>query len=218
MRQALKNIFGGALLLLGGCHSVSHAHLVAIPDTPVEQRYKIAILDFENATGNSQYSTLIDDLSDSLLNELSKYSRFRIVERKKLQQVLAETKLQMTGITSEADVKQLGHQLGAEAVLFPELISVTQEDVKDNALIAYTLHRKTKVVISARLVDLQSNEVIASAKSSGYKNENRRVAFGVIGAGNFSDQQTSILAAMEPAIEQLANDLAARTSPKRQKN
>ena len=93
------------LVFLAGCSSA--AKLKTLPELPFEKRHIIAVLDFENRTGNQQYNTVLNGLCDSVIDELLRYGRFRIVERERLDDILSEFKLEMTGFIDDKYVKEL---------------------------------------------------------------------------------------------------------------
>lgn len=149
------------LAFVAGCSSASK--LKTLPELPYEKRHIIAVLDFENKTGNEEYDIVLNGLSDLVIEELLKYGRFRIVERERLNDILSEFKLEMTGFIDDKYVKEIGKHLGVDALFLGSLKSVTHKENKNFAGLAYTLKRKTEVVLSAHLVSVETNEIISSS-------------------------------------------------------
>ena len=91
-----------------GCASEKNPSLKSIPDVSFPKRHIIAVMDFENKSGNPNYDIMLDGLNDSIVDELLKYERFRIVERERRDDILSEYKYEATGFVDDRHVKQLG--------------------------------------------------------------------------------------------------------------
>jgi curli biogenesis system outer membrane secretion channel CsgG len=197
-----------------GCQSVSHARLVRVKEYPHSKRFIIAITDFENTSGDPSNDKYIKGLSDVLIQEVISYGRFRIVERERLHQVLEELDLELAGLVTSEKRKEVGQVLGADALLFAGLKTITSEDEKTSAVIAYRMKRRTDVQLWARLVHAETGEILSSSTANAYLKQTRSVAFGVVKSGEFTDEEIAIQRAIEVAIKQLANDIAASTPAK----
>ena len=207
----MKKLLVISLLLLVGCQSVSKTKLKTLSDIPFEKRYIIAVMDFENKTGNHEYDALLNGLNDVMIEELLKYRRFTIVERENLPDIMSELAYEMTGFVNAKHVKELGNHLGSDALLFGTLKSVVHREKKNHGGLAYTLKRTTEVTLSTRLVSVETCEILSSSKMTSSIIQRKNVALGFAKSGNITDEQTAIWSALDIAIKQLANDLADRT-------
>jgi curli biogenesis system outer membrane secretion channel CsgG len=72
------------------------------------------------------------------------------------------------------------------------------------------LNRKTEVVLSARLVNVETSEVLLSSKASRYIIQKKKSALGFAEVSNLTDEIKATRAVMDEAIKQLANDIAER--------
>ena len=113
------------------------------------QDVTIAVFDFEN---NGLKPHEVRQLSTRLESELVKNGGFKVVERSKIDEILKEQKLQMSGIIDKKYLIDIGEMLGAELIV---LGSVGEFGG------LYT--------ITARLVDIESGQI---TKSADYDTEN----------------------------------------------
>jgi TolB-like protein len=205
-------LFVGAGMI--GCASAPKARLVEVSERPHGQRFLVAVLDFENRTGDAGKDHFAKAAAGSLMDELQKYGRFRFIERQKIESIEGELKHQYSGLVNEADAKTLGRQLGADAVLIGSLDAVTSDRKKRTLIILSKEDRRTEAVLSGRLVMVESAEVLAASKAVGVAVEKKRMAFWIARLGNIGDGDAAVQVAMDMALQQLANDIAARTPAK----
>jgi curli biogenesis system outer membrane secretion channel CsgG len=198
------------LLLFLGCQSTTKPNLKTPQSYSFQDRFIIAVPDFENETRSSEYDVFLGGMSDLMIEELLKFNRVRIVERTKLDRVLDELALQATGLTDPDSIKQVGKHLGVDALLIGSLNSVTHTQKKTSGFLAYMLNRKTEVVLSARLVNVETSEVLLSSKASRYIIQKKKSALGFAEVSNLTDEIKATRAVMDEAIKQLANDIAER--------
>ncbi len=82
----------------------------------------IAVLYFDNTSGIADLEPLRKGLADMLITDLSKIKALKIIEREKLEELLKEIELSLSGIVDENSVKEIGKQLGAEFLLMGSYI------------------------------------------------------------------------------------------------
>ena len=107
------------------------------------QEITIAVFDFRNFGIKKNDVEL---LANRLQSELVKIGGHRFVERKKIDDLFKEQKLQMSGMIDEKNIIEAGKMLGAELIVIGEIGKIGNN---------YT--------ISARLVNVESSEIIKSA-------------------------------------------------------
>ncbi|CAB1063898.1 hypothetical protein D1BOALGB6SA_8683 [Olavius sp. associated proteobacterium Delta 1] len=202
------------LVLCVGCASATSPSFKSIPDLSFQERQIIAVMDFENKSGNPKYDILLKGLSDSVVDEMLQYGCFRIVERQRRNDILSEYEIEATGFVDDRYVKQLGKHLGVDALLFGNLKSVTHREKKNHGGLAYTIKRKTEVVLSARLVSVDTSEILSSSTVAAHVTQNKSVALIFARSGNMTDEETAIRSALNIAVKQLVNDVAYRTPAK----
>lgn len=85
------------------------------------QKPVIAVLDFEPI---SVRSSLARGVAEFLRTELVNTGEYRVVERTKLEKVLSEQKLGMTGMVDESTASEIGKMLGAKLVVTGSVIAM----------------------------------------------------------------------------------------------
>lgn len=122
------------------------------PAAPAQKR--IAVLYFDNTGKNAELDVLSKGLADMLITDLAQAQSVRVVEREKMEAVLAELKLQRTSSFDPATAQQLGKMLGAEYLLvgsYFELLGTFR--------------------IDARLIRVDRMEVVLTQGLNGKKDE-----------------------------------------------
>ena len=95
------------------------------PNSQATNSISVAIIDFESqAPGNDQLGT---QLSDILTARLSIYDQFRLVERKKLDDLLKEQELNLTGMVDSVDAVKVGKLIGAKILIFGRAFAVDRD-------------------------------------------------------------------------------------------
>ena len=118
--------------------------------TNIADQKTIAILYFDNSSGNSQLDALKKGLADMLISDLSNLQMLRVVEREKLEEVMAELKLSSGREFDSATRQKLGKLLGAETILFGSYFEMIGQFRMD-----------------ARIVKTETGEILKSEGVSG---------------------------------------------------
>jgi TolB-like protein len=125
----------------------------ATPPAPAAPR-TVAISYFDNNTGKAEYDPLAKGLADMLITDLGQVQALRIVEREKLNQVLAELKLSRSKFVDPKTAQRLGKGLAAQFILSG----------------GYTLAGDT-IRIDARVFNVETGAVLTSERVEGKKDE-----------------------------------------------
>lgn len=118
--------------------------------TDASDQRTIAILYFDNSSTNSQLDPLKKGLADMLISDLSNLNMLRVVEREKLEEVMAELKLSSSKDFDAGTGQKLGKLLGAETILFGSYFEMIG-----------------KFVMNARIVKTETGEILKSEGVSG---------------------------------------------------
>ena len=70
------------------------------------------------------------------------------------------------------------------------------------------------MVLSARLVSVDTSEILSSSTVTSYVSQQKSVALVFARSGNMTDEETAIRSALDIAIVQLVNDVVYRTPAK----
>src|SRR5271157_5134972 len=203
------------------------------------RRKRVAVFDFDFATVQSSSAALFGQnvdvgkgISDLLVTYLVKDGTYSVIERKALDKILAEQNFSNSDRANPASAAKLGKLLGVDAIIVG---SVTQfgNETKNLGLggaggnwgghgLGGFGHKNSKAIVglSARLVDIDTGEILVVAEGKG---ESSRSSTSMLGGGgnwhgggggdvNFgsSDFQSTIIGeATKLATDQLATDVVA---------
>jgi TolB-like protein len=94
----------------------------------------LAVLYFNNQSGRADYNSLQKGLAFMLMHDYSKIKQknFQVLERGKLQAALDELKLGMSGLVKPDTAPRVGKLLGAETILYGDLLSDKKAELKVN--------------------------------------------------------------------------------------
>ena len=174
--------FGGAgvlalaVVMLTGASGVSAQGKSARPT--------VALLDFDFGTVQQWWSGNWDigkGISDMIVDELVNDGSFRVIERKRLDAILAEQNFSNSerADPSAATVAKLGKVLGVKYLIVGSITKFGMEQKKQGiggggfggggfGLGAIGRQKgKANVAITARIIDISSAEIMASAKGDG---------------------------------------------------
>ena len=124
-----------ALFILSGCAGNKKAVMWTSPDFNVYQFQVYTILPFEDRNAEkykADYPDAADVVKDAFETAFLK-TRNRIVERRRLQAIISETKFAQTGLTEEQGI-EIGKMLNTDIVIFGTVKSF----YKGNILGSYT--------------------------------------------------------------------------------
>jgi len=181
--------------------AVAGVFLATVAGRAAEQstRPSIAVLGFEYGTIERWWSGTQDigeGISDMLVDELVNDGSFRVIERKRLDAVLAEQNFANSERTdpSARTLAQLGKVLGVKYLVVGSITKFGTE--KSNKSIsgggwgsAYgvgsvgTSKGKANVAITARIIDTTTAEIMASAKGDGTSKRSGLLLGGAGGGG-----------------------------------
>jgi len=214
--------------------------LPALAQTQGQPRKKrVAILDFEYGTVRTHVAALFGSdvdvgkgIADLLVKHLVKDGTYSVIERKMLDKILAEQNFSTSDRANPASAAQIGKILGLDAIIVG---SITQfgGETKNTKVggvgggiggfgIGGFGRKKTKaiVTIDARVIDIDTAEILAVADGKG---ESKRESTSLIGGGGSwggfgaggvdmstsGFEETIIGEAVKAAVEQMSTGLIA---------
>ena len=145
----------------------------------------LAVLDIE---GSEKLQGKVDlNPSDMLTTALVKSGRFQMVERNKIDRVIKEQNFQMSDLVDNSKAIEVGKLLGAEAVVFGSITSVSQTKIDK---FAYDVI-KTEVGIDVRVVGTETGKILISETATG-TTEDRLIttASGTVVSGSLSNNSS----------------------------
>ena len=208
--------------------------------SPTQGRKKrVAIMDFDYATVHSSTAALFGQdidvgkgISDLLVTYLVKDGSYSVIERKALDKIMAEQNFSNSDRANPTSAAKIGKLLGVDAIIVGSITQFGNETKNMNlggaggALGGFGLggfgHKKSKaiVAVTARMVDIDTAEILAVAEGKG---ESQRESTSLLGGGGnwhgfgggnadfgSSDFQQTILGeAVKAAVEQTSSGVIA---------
>lgn len=165
-----------------------------------QQKKRIAIIDFDYGTVRSGVAALFGGdvdvgkgISDVLVEKLLHGGKYTVVERKMLDKVLAEQNFSNSNRAHNATAAQIGKLLGVDAIVVGSITQFGRDDRSQGVggggwggLGKYGLggvqakQAKAVVGISARLIDVNTGEILAAMTGAG---DSQRKGVGMTGGG-----------------------------------
>jgi len=197
------------------------------------ERKRVALMDFEFGAVQKWWEGNWDigvGIADLIVNELVNDGTYSVIERKQLDTILAEQNFSNSDRANASTAAQIGKVLGLNAILVGTITQFGTEAKKSRfggliggfgGLGGATVGKsegKAKVVITARIVDVNTAEILASHQGEGESKRSGMLLGGVgAGSGGFgaggiemgsSDFRESILGeAVQAAVEELSQKL-----------
>lgn len=210
-------LWGGLACALALC-------AVAVGDASAQgaKRVAVAVMDFEYGTVDNwwgQYDIgkgMADQVVDALVNDGS----FRVIERKKLDTVLAEQDFSASDRAdpSAAKLSKIGKVLGVRYIISGSITKFATESrgggVKVKGIGLGGKKAKSSVNLTARMIDTTTGEIMLSAKGVGESSKGGGFDFskGGFGVGTDSEEwrNSGLGDAQEMACNELVTQLIAK--------
>lgn len=211
----------------------------APPAAPQGRKKRVAIFDFDYATVHSQVAAIFGSdvdvgkgISDLLVNNLVRDGSYSVIERKALDKILKEQNFSNSDRADPNSAAKIGKLLGVDAIIVG---SITQfgNDNKNTKVggggggvggfgLGGFSHKKSKavVVLDARIVDIDTAEILGVAEGKGESSRESTSFLG--GGGNWngfgaggvdmgsSDFQNTIIGeAVKSAVTDMTTELIA---------
>jgi curli biogenesis system outer membrane secretion channel CsgG len=226
-------------------NSAPTAQAAASAQAPQGRRKRVAVFDFDYATLKTTtaalFGTDIDigkGIADLLVKNLVTDGTYSVIERKQLDKILAEQNFSNSDRANPASAAKLGKILGVDAIIVGSITEFGNETKNRNFGggggnwggfgVGGFGHKESKanVMLDARLVDIDSAEILGVAEGKG---ESKRSSTSLLGGGGnwhgfgggavdfgSSDfQQTIIGEAVKSATDQMTAGVIA-AAPKLQ--
>ena len=168
--------------------------------SPTQGRKKrVAIMDFDYATVHGATAALFGQdidvgkgISDLLVTYLVKDGTYSVIERKALDKIMAEQNFSNSDRANPTSAAKIGKLLGVDAIVVGSITQFGNETKNMNlggaggALGGFGLggfgHKKSKaiVAVTARMVDIDTGEILAVAEGKG---ESQRESTSLLGGG-----------------------------------
>ena len=186
------------------------------------KRPLVAVMDFDYGTVNNWWGQYDIDkgMADQVVNALVEDGSFRVIERKKLDTVLAEQDFAQSDRAdpSAAKLAKIGKVLGVKYIIAGSITKFSTESrggaVRVKGIGLGGKKAKSEVALTARVIDATTGEILISAKGLGQSSKGGGAEFasGGFGVGTSSEEwRTSGLGeAQEKACNEFVAALVAK--------
>ncbi len=133
--------------------------LFALPALPLlvaeggqEPKPAVAVLRFDNHTGDPEYDHLGRAMAGMLISDLSVLEGIRLVERDRLEDIVKELELQQSALVDPATAGKVGRIVGADYVVLGAFVAVDPE-----------------MRLDGRIARAETAEIVATAEARGHR-------------------------------------------------
>jgi len=215
---------------------------VVAQTAPAGRKKRVAVFDFDYATVHSNVAAIFGQdidvgkgISDLLVTNLVKDGTYSVIERKALDKILAEQNFSNSDRANPTSAAKLGKLLGVDAIIVGSITEFGDE-TKNTGVgggggnwhgfgMGGFKHKNTKanVALTARLVDVDTGEILGVAEGKGQSSRSSTSMLG--GGGNWSGfgagavnfgssdfQNTIIGEAVKAATDQMTTEVIADNS------
>jgi len=150
--------------------------------------------------------------SDILVTELAKTGRFVVVERDKLDKIMAEQKLQASGAIDPRTVVKVGQILGLNAIVTGSVSEFGVKQEGSEYVIVQSKRQTAEATVDIRIVDAETGQVIFADSGTGIAKNAKGSVLGLGGRGGYDE--TIEGKALRQAIVQFTENIVSQVSKK----
>ncbi len=173
-----------------------------------DEKPRVAVLDFENKADNSWWwNNGANAAQDIFVTELVKSGRYRVLERERLEAILQEQNLSLSGDLDPATALQLGRLAGVKYFLTGALTEYGGTDTGGYGGGIGASRRTFVAAFNARLIDAETGDIVWADEGRGEESNMRVSVFGVGGGVNNDERMFDKV--LKPIIQDLAQKVAA---------
>ncbi len=190
---------------------VTALFLAVVPVRVAAQQVRVAIMNFEN---NSTWSYWGNNLgraaADEFVTQLFKTGSFSIIERARLDSLLAEQDLGASGAVDAATAARIGQLLGAQLILTGSITQFSIERTSGGFRSFGLSVSRAESVLDVRLVNTTTGEIMLAENGEGRKT----FAGGFFKSAGIEREFDAGVAqeALRPAVEQVTEKIASQAS------
>jgi len=193
--------------------------LVVLAATPVfaaNDKPRIAVLEFENKANAGWHwwtNRGAEAMQDVFVTELVKSGKFRVIDRERLDALMREKNLALSGDVDPSTAVQAGKLLGVEYFLVGAVTEYGSTEAGAHGrsirrLPGFSAGKKTFVAAAnARIIDAQTGEIIWADEARG-EESNVKVSVGGFGGGVDNDERM-FDKVMKPVVQELTASIKA---------
>ncbi len=197
---------------------VAFSLLLSVSTLASAQKPRIAVIEFDADAASNWHSWWRNQgagaVQEVLVTELVKSGKFRVIEREKLDALLREKNLSLSGSVSAATAVEAGRLLGVEYMVTGAITEYGNSDASARTPGIRGLprvsvkRRKFAAAINARLVNTTTGEIVWA---DDVREETKSAKVHVGGFGGGVEDNAMFDRVVKPACQKLVASLAAAT-------
>lgn len=218
MKRAFAVVLGASLL--GGC--AAHTSVKMRQDVSanvtkkVDSKYtgprrRVGVVDFQNKTAYGQ-TRLGQAASDILITELVKTGKFIVIERDKMETLMREQKLGLSGAIDPATAAQMGKILGLNAIVTGAISNFGVRTTGSDYLLTQTKRQEASCTVDVRVVDTETGQVLYADSGKGVAKSGTGSFLGMGTRGNYNESLEGD--ALRAAISQMTVNITSQINKK----
>lgn len=186
--------------------SVAAASTPAAAPAQQTDKPRIAVVDFRNSSSWTYWGPRLGQAAaDELATQLVQSGKFTVVERSRLESLMAEQKLGQSGAVSTGTAAQIGQLLGVQAIVTGSITQFSIDRKGGGVGPLSASYSEAQSVLDVRLVDTSTGEILLAAEGDGKK----RFGGGRFKNVNFHQTYDAGVAqeALRPAVEKTVDKI-----------
>lgn len=176
----------------------------------------VAVMEFENKSDKS-FDKFKTFAQDSLISELYKKKKFRIIERERINVLLNEAALGQQGLIHPGQTTKIGKVLGADTLIISKFYITEKKSSYGFGKIFQSKRIKIQISITTRAFESTTGEILASVDATAYRELSKDSLLGSQLKMGSLDIELSVTKALKKAIKKVASGLAKQIKKKRVK-
>lgn len=187
------------------------AILVGVPSTDAAtgKKIRVAVFDFQNnSTWHWWGDKLGEAANDEFVTQLVSSGEFTVIERQKLQAILAEQALGASGAVQGSTAAKIGKLLGVQLIFTGSITAFSIKQTGGTFMGVGASSAKAESKLDVRMIDTSTGEILLVASGAGNK---KMGGFSFKGT-SFEQQYDEGVAseALRPAVEQVTQKVLAQ--------
>jgi len=186
-----------------------------------KEKPRIAVLDFDYSNVSNNWiwwwNTSAKGVSDILVNKLFESGNFRVIERSKLEAILAEQNLGASGRIDASTAAKIGRILGVDTILIGSITEFNLErgggGVSVFGVAVGGGKTSANVKLNVRLVNTSTAEIMAIAEGNGKSSDGEgAVRIRGVSVDTSSSKEAKLLTnATVAAIDQVVKEISSKS-------
>ncbi len=173
---------------------------------------RIGMIDFDDKSAYGKNRGLGEAASDILITELVKTGKFIVVERDKINKLLEEQKLGLSGAVDPGTAAKMGQILGLNAILTGAISNFGVRTTGSDYLVTQSKRQEASCTVDVRVVDVETGEILLADSGKGVS----KVASGsFLGMGTKGGYAETIEGdALRAAVAQMTKNITYQVNKK----